>query len=90
MSDDLVRRLQSGSNTKRGADDLIMEAADRIEALEAAILAADEAISAMNFTVALAHHLDQGEGSTIILMDEILSAQNMALAAYRQARDATR
>ena len=58
----------------------------RADDAEAALLAADEAISAMNFTVALAHHIEHGDGSTILLMDEILSAQNMALAAYRRAR----
>ena len=92
MADDLVKRLREKAKNKTNSvgdkwgDWVCDESADRIESLEAALQAADEAISAMNFTVALAHHLEHGEGSTVLLMDEILSAQNRALTAYRKAR----
>ena len=49
MSDELVKRLHQGSATKRGADELIMESADRIAALEAALSAALERLDASLF-----------------------------------------
>ena len=93
MADDLVKRLRAGVRpydtiTLAGVkhDPRCLEAADRIESLEAALQAADECINAMNFTVAIAHKFDWGDGSAIALLDEILSAQNRAIAAYRKAR----
>ena len=76
MSDDLVKRLRSGSYTKRGADDLIMDAADRISALEAALAKADELAGAWEKYQGLFHADDE----------DLVDA---AASAYRQARDAT-
>ena len=74
MSEDLVKWLRSGSYTKRGADDLIMDAAGRIEALEAALAKADELAGAV-------------QGLNGSLWQTTIPN---ALTAYRQARDATR
>ena len=76
MSDDLVKRLRrrwDWSNDEATTDGMIderAEAADRIEALEAALLAADE--------------LAQSAHSTI--HDDADTSLVDALAAYRKAR----
>ena len=50
MSDDLVRRLRSGNTGQQTWIGLCEDAADRIEALEAAINAALERLDASLFT----------------------------------------
>ena len=92
--DDLVKRLRSGSYTKRGADDLIMDAADRIEALEAALAKADELVSALNWyadqSAIMSKPTIDSQWATDRLRSDRGSTAIMALTAYRQARDATR
>ena len=90
MADDLKEELRLircyANGDARCTCNIGQDAAARIERLEAALLAADECVNAMNFTVAIAHQLDSGDGSEIVLLDEILSTQNMALTAYIKAR----
>ena len=79
----MAKHITKGGKHYGTADDVVA----RIEQLEAALQAADECINAMNFTVAIAHKFDWGDGSAIALLDEILSAQNRAIAAYCKARE---
>ena len=86
MSDDLVKRLRFGSLSHLGSSRMNLEAADRIEALEAALLAADELYRATSF---LADN-DPDDvvcdgGGTAILVG--LSGIRHALATYRARRD---
>jgi len=78
MSDDLVKRLRQCSATKRDQSIKIMDdAADRIEALEAALAKAD----------ALAGAVSRSRNKTA---SAVSPNAKVSLAAYRQARDATR
>ena len=76
MSDDLVRRLR----TSPWCQPMKREAADRIEALEAALAKADELAGAVEFWT-IAEEPD---------VSDAIYRLKRTRTAYRQARDATR
>ena len=80
MSDDLVKRLRSGNTGQQTWIGLCEDAADRIEALTAALAKADAVSNALESLMNEAEVYERFN----------LNEDTETLTAYRQARDATR
>lgn len=80
LTNPMIAALESRVNTIAVERDTLRA---RAEAAEAEVVRLREAVDRMNFTVALAHHLEHGDGSSVVLIDEMLSTQRAALAAIK-------
>ena len=83
MSDELVKRLQSGNTNHVDADIWMSEAAARISALEDALAKADELAGAVD-------HERNMVCQDFGMQQKCAETVDSTLTAYRQARDATR
>ena len=90
MSDELVKRLRTdalgGYCNKRN----IKQAADRIEALEAALIEADALDRVMEHLIKRTPFSPAPDGISVTLSLQQISDQRDTLSAYRRAREATR
>ncbi len=79
MSDDLVKRLRFGSLTTMGSHRMNLEAADRIEELEARVSAADK-LAEVGSVMSRALHGDY-------IVPGSATKWDAALAAYRATKE---
>ena len=96
MSDDLVKRARDCANgigsfkSDKGDLGLLDDLADRIEALEAALIEADALDRVMEHQIKRTPFTPAPNGISVTLSLQQISDQRDTLSAYRQARDATR